>query len=229
MKPTATPKFFALDLDRTLCHTDAVVQRLESFLLLRQPVLARALHDDRQAIERTGGSFDIVAGLERRGATAVQDVIKQFVYETAPQGKSLLLPGAKELLAQIEGAGCTWGVLTFGGEVWQQAKVQLLGLPVERTLTVSERGIKGRLIAGWQQPDASYQLPDIFGGGHVGEVVLVDDKYGELMGLPSDGSARGYYVRRYAKHPPDGRPSELPLSVRAVETLHDIIRSEGLS
>jgi hypothetical protein len=116
--------------------------------------------------------------------------------------------------------------MTFGGRAWQAMKLKLLGFSVDEAIILESKG-KGRQIGTWQK-GGIYQIPSDFGGGIAHEVILVDDKAVEFLGLPLDG-ARGYMVRKGREELLVSQRGDLPVNVRVIHNLIDIIKYERLS
>lgn len=219
-----TERFFALDFDRTLCDTDKVVQSLESFLEAEYPGLAARIHAERQRVEESGGSYDVVSTLEQDETVSVDAVLEHFVESERAHGRDFLLPGAQELLEAISLNRDGKGIVTYGGEKWQRTKLQLTGLGEESALIIDRKG-KGERIASWRDRDGIYHLPKELGGRAVDEVIIVDDKPIELKGLPHDQTARGYLIHNADRSLPS-QWGEIDDDVTKVGSLLEVIDHE---
>ncbi len=216
--------FYVLDFDRTLFDTSAVVQHIEQFLMVEYPDIAETVGRERQRVEMSGGSYDMLASIRQHAPDTTDDLLASFVEHE--RHESLLLPGADALMAAIEHAGHEWGIMTYGGEQWQRAKLRMAGLEDAAALVIERKG-KGERIAGWRDDDGLYRLPRELGSRVVRQIVIVDDKASEFAGLPGDDSTRGYWVRNAASALPSQEGS-VPGGVSTVGTLHDVIAQERL-
>lgn len=227
---------FALDLDRTLLKTSAVAEAFKKYVATTNAEASRQLGYSQEALEKTGGSVDMLAVLARAmGSPALRQCTDGFV--DSHRDRDYLEQGARELLSAVESHGQRVGIVTYGGREWQEAKLALVGFSnpgaeVPRLIR-DEKGGKGALIASWYSPETGlYHLPIELGGGTVAKVVLVDDKPIELEGLPDNASAYGYLYTG-GTQPATGQlpvtaESQLPANVIVVNSLDEVIRKEGL-
>lgn len=218
-------RFFVLDFDRTLCDTSYIFNELSRYLEEQHPDLSKGLNEERSRIEETGGSLDVMEALLSIDENMARRAIMGFI-DSVDDSSKFLLPGADELLTAIANTGDSWGIMTFGGRAWQVMKLKLLGFNVDEAIILESKG-KGRQIGTWRK-DGIYQIPSDFGGGIAHEVILVDDKAVEFLGLPLDG-ARGYMVRDSREELLVSQRGDLPVNVRVIHNLIDIIKYERLS
>lgn len=187
--------FFIVDFDRTTADSDKL---LEVFL----SVVDQYLDLPREQIEAAdadvkarGDSFDTASYV--RNYLADHDEVgkwdqltKQFIHES--RSLNMLMPGASELLQYLDQNKIKYGILTYGNPLWQHLKLSAAGFNHVRRIVMTTKE-KGRLIAGWQQPDGSFILPHELGGGTVGSVVMIDDKAVSFEGFPGQPS-EGFWV-----------------------------------
>lgn len=216
--------FYCLDLDRTLLDTGLLVELLDVYLAVEHADIARLVQAACREVEQSGGSYDIIRGIRQYTGDGTEQLLEGFV-ASVRRDTRLFLPYAQDLLAAITAHEQSWGVLTYGGEAWQRAKLEILGLEDQAAIIIPQKG-KGRIIASWLGDDGRYRLPREYGDLMVDEVVLVDDKPVEFEELPND-TARGYLVRA------DGIDASLPSqqgevasNVRIVSSLADVIACE---
>lgn len=226
--PIRSNTFYALDFDRCLGDVPALVERLARVI----DQLGYVSHDEligmRDATEASGGSFDAVAYLrDKAGSDAVAHVLDSYAAASAIDSEAFLMPGAQQLLSWLDEAGHPYGIMTFGSEDWQLAKIRLAGLGGIATY-VTDTPRKGRRIIDWfNDTRCCYVLPSVYKIEHAIEsVVLVDDKADAFNGLESIPGARGYWVQ-----PNDGvvllsQQGRVPRNVITVQSLHEIVRSE---
>ncbi len=214
-------RFFVVDFDRTLCDTSFVVRQLELFLDGVMPHVATALRQERAEVERSGGSYDVIATLKFH-VEDTRRLLDDFI-ETYADTEAYLLPNARALLDALQAE--RYGIMTYGGREWQQYKLRLARLDKSPSLIISEKG-KGVRIASWHE-GGGYRLPEEFGGGVVDRIILIDDKASEFSGLPQDGSAQGYWVVGAPLLP--SQDGEVSHYVNRVTSLQDVMAYETLS
>lgn len=218
--------FDRLDLDRTLLDTTQLVALFENYLAIHHPELARLVRVARQEIEQSGGSYNILHGVRQHVADGGDQLVQDFSVSVR-ENKHLLLPYAKELIDAIIASGQPWGIMTYGGRQWQMIKLDLSGLGHVPVIIIPGKG-KGKRIAGWQDSDGQYRLPETYGGSIVDTVVLVDDKPVEFDGLPID-TARGYLLRpNHATVTLPSQQGQAASNVRTISSLRDVIDLEQL-
>jgi hypothetical protein len=223
MKSNNVTTYFVLDFDRTLLDTGRVVARFEDFLMGAYPRLAVSLRNDREQVEKSGGSYDVVAALALQADVPVDEILRQFVASCA--SAEYFLPGAEELLGRLKSMATRYGVMTYGGVQWQQTKLQLVGIVDEASMIIPSRG-KGVRIADWRSVSGLYRIPDELGGGEVDRVVLVDDKAVEFEQLPVDGNAQGYLLRSEACPLLHSQKGEVGENVTVVHSLRAVMEHE---
>lgn len=184
--------FFIVDFDRTTADSDKL---LEVFL----SVVDHYLDLPREQIEAAdadvkarGDSFDTASYVrnylaDHDEADKWDQLTKQFIHES--RSLNMLMPGASELLQYLDESKIKYGILTYGNPLWQHLKLSAAGFNHVRRIVMTTKE-KGRLIAGWQQPDGLFVLPHELGGGTVRSVAMIDDKavsFEGFPGLPSTG------------------------------------------
>lgn len=227
------PRFYALDFDRTLGHTKNIATEFTDHVGESDASAADVLRSTQRDVEASGGSFDIFSTLRTHmGGRALGELVDGF-YER-PQRVPFLEDGARPLLDGITAKGHQAGILTYGGKDWQKIKLKATDLLDKYPhMIMSEKGIKGALIASWYDEERGlYVLPEQLGGGEYSEIALVDDKPTEFNNFPEAPSARGYLFTGGAKPGVETSPQpvvgDLPPNVRTVNSLHDIIEQEEL-
>ena len=180
--------FYVLDLDRCLANTDKLFALFE-YAVLQEEVLGKEVLDDlREAMERTRGSFDVLTHLREYLASSGQQEMLLLIKDTflkASRDYDFFEPGARELLQFLSDSALPFGILTYGGKIWQQMKLQAMGLDTTPHI-ITDIQAKGKIIAGWRQPDGEFVIPEELGGGIFETVVLVDDKFVSFEGLPDE-------------------------------------------
>jgi hypothetical protein len=200
-KPGET--FFVLDFDRTLADTDKLHRVLEEAIEAVMGISAMVVRQAEADALAAGQTFDAARYVRRldttKGPLAWAEVQRVFVAQA--QRQDVLLPSAGRLLALLDAATIPYGIVTFGRETWQLAKLEGARL-LEVPHVVTHIEEKGRLIAGWKH-GAEFIIPPMLTRDFVARVarriVFLDDKPVSFYGLPE--KARGILVR-----PGDGRP-----------------------
>jgi FMN phosphatase YigB (HAD superfamily) len=184
--PPSNKTFYVLDFDRCLANTDKLFALFE-YAVLQEGALGKEVLDDaRAAMERTKGSFDVLAHLKEYLASSGQQDMLLLIKDTflkASQDYDFFEPGARDLLQFLRDSSLPFGILTYGGRVWQQMKLQATGLEATPHI-ITDIQTKGKIIAEWKQPSGTFLVPAELGGGEFENVVLVDDKFVSFEGLP---------------------------------------------
>lgn len=199
--PTVIERFFVLDFDRTLGNTVALYQLFQQIIeSVVDNEAMRQLDSARHLVEDRGESFDTIhyvreildqAGKTDRWQTVVNEFMRRAALDDA-----CLEPGARRLLTYLDAHQYPYGIVTFGGEQWQQLKIKAVGLDAIPAIVTSTQD-KGRLLGSWRQPDGWFEIPEVLTGGTTAvtatSLVLVDDNPLNFEDLP-DG-VTGFYVQ----------------------------------
>lgn len=185
--------FQLIDLDRTLFDTSRFAKALTDEIDLTEPGVGAQLDEEFEAAYKNEETFFLLRSLrETRGDEWFESLVERVVEKIG--ASSLILAGVKERLDTVDTVTShrpSWGILTYGDEIDQRMKTQLVGFQnVPFLLTTTPD--KGEVIDSWKQLDGTFQLPEEFGGGVVDHITLEDDKLRAFKGLP-DG-ARGFWV-----------------------------------
>lgn len=193
-QPPSNKTFYVLDLDRCLANTDKLFALFEYIVLEEKVVGKEILGALRKEVEKTGGSFDATVHLrEYLAASDQQDMllsIKDRFLKASPD-YDFFEPGARALLLFLTNNSFPFGILTYGGKVWQTMKLQAMGLETVPHI-ITDVQAKGKVIAGWKQQSGEFLIPPDLGGGSYENVLLVDDKFVSFEGLPQ--GAYGIHV-----------------------------------
>lgn len=211
---------YALDMDRCLLDTDAVMAHL-STVLESFGVDAEQTARERTRAMKEAGSIEVWSHLCDTILPQYNldpELVKQQFLSTAPQS-DLLYPGAAKALNQLSGRAF---VLTYGGETWQQMKADLSGISHLAPLAIIDTPEKGTYIAENLVGD-TYQIETNIGKVCARSLVLVDDKVNAFIGLPQD--CRGYQIfggDRLPQH-----EGALPGHVVQLQDFNDLLRLEA--
>jgi hypothetical protein len=192
--------FYVLDFDRTLANTDKFHDILEEVIEQETAISARLLREARIKAESIGESFDTIDYLRRflEGENGKQSWLDiQRVFVARAQKEDLLEPHALELFRILDDRKIPYGIITFGGEAWQLAKIEAAGL-MDVPHVVTHIKEKGLILTGWKKNGSdTFIIPPgltrVFRPLRVTTIVFLDDKAISFADMP-DG-VRGIYVR----------------------------------
>jgi hypothetical protein len=234
--PAYANVFYVLDFDRTLASTDKFHDILETVIEQETTIKVSQLRTARQVAERAGESFDTVEYLRQflKGVQSEKTWYQiQQIFIRQAQKRDLLEPGAAELFRILNERKLPYGIITFGGEAWQLAKIeaaQLMDVPH----VVTHIQEKGRILSGWKHEGGQFIIPPAltrdFQPLYVSKIVFLDDKPKSFIDIP-DG-VQGLHIRPLAMNRiPGSRPqfSSLPSQVKSVVGLQgavDLLFSE---
>lgn len=221
--------FYIIDLDRTLIRTDDLRELFEDVITSNSPIDREEIHKARMLVK---SNFDMVAFVygrlteqtspERVSETMAQ--LREKFVKTARVG-DYLEPYAGELIKQLRRRQLPFGILTAGGNDWQQAKIEAVGLEGTPHLIVQTTH-KGTLIASWRRFDSTYQLPDKLAGqaGTVAKsLVFIDDREVSFVGIPPD--VRAIRVLSATAGEPQEVEEGLPLNVEEITGIDGVLRA----
>lgn len=215
-------RFYLIDLDRTLVRTDDLRQSYEQIIIENVPDLAPEIEDARQ---RYKSNFDLVSYVrleleERMNPGEAKRLLASFdqLFVEQAQKSSFFEPFAQELLQVLKQRGLSFGILTTGGDTWQQIKIEAAGLQHIPHLIIHKYE-KGQLISSWRQPDGSYKLPVELGGTQADSLVFLDDKTVSFLDIPSD--VIGVRIISVTAPEPNERNFDLPENVTTVHGLKE--------
>lgn len=220
--PQTKKTFYVIDLDRCLADTDKFFTLFEHIIYEKTDITEEILKTAKQKIEQTGGSFDVISYLQEHYSLDVVVELKEaFVKEGREQ--DLFEPGARDILQFLTDNSLPFGILTYGGRVWQQTKLRAVGLETIPHIITGVQA-KGEIIAGWQQPDGMFLIPSELGGGNFESVLLVDDKLLSFEGLPKAASG----IRVLTKSMPlsENPYPESVVQVRGLSEAEALIKSK---
>lgn len=217
--PPSNKTFYVLDFDRCLANTDKLFALFE-YAVLQEGILGKeVLSDIRAEMEKTKESFDVLTHLREYLASSGRQDMLLLIKDTflkASRDYDFFEPGARDLLQFLRDNSLPFGILTYGGRVWQQMKLQATGLESAPHI-ITDIQTKGKIIAGWKQPGGEFLVPSELGGGVFENVVLVDDKFVSFEGLPE--GAFGIHV--LAKNPSYSGDTA-PVPMRQVNSMTEV-------
>jgi hypothetical protein len=220
--------YYVLDLDRTLADTQHLYKVLDTVLERDTTVKVDQLYEERAATESEGGVYNTIDHVKRLLADASSDItwqqVQQAFISEAQRDKAALEPHAAELLQLLDDNNLPHGILTYGSEAWQLAKIEATGL-MEVPHLVTQIKEKGRLLAGWKHTDGSFIVPPSMTRDFiplvVDSIVFLDDKAISFKDIPT--GVQGVCVRSPSGELLPAQQGELPSSVTTVVGLNGAI------
>jgi hypothetical protein len=202
-KLRADSVFFVLDFDRMLGNTGKFHDFLEMVIEQETEIKASQLRTARFDAEARGKSFDTVDYLRQfLNASGSEKTWQQIqrVFIARIQNEDMLEPYAAELLQLLKAKKLPHGIVTFGGEAWQLAKLEGANL-LEVPHVVTHIQEKGKILTGWKKASGDFIIPPAltrdFKPLTVTSIVFLDDKSVSFRGIPE--GVYGIRVR-----PPEG-------------------------
>lgn len=219
--------FFILDFDRCIGNTDKFHEVLEQVIEQETMVSRQQLAEAKKATEARGETFDTIryvknALIDAGDGMSWQPIEREFISQA--QKLNMLLPYARQLFRILESEKIPFGILTYGGEAWQLAKLEAANLLHVPHLVTGIEG-KGKILTGWKKGNEFIIPPALtkeFVPLHVNEIVFLDDKAVSFNGVPEG-------VRGVRVEPDDGRAllpiqmGELPPSATNVKGIYGAI------
>lgn len=194
----AVDMLYILDYDRCLFDSSRFQDEFIRCVVDNHHALTREqIQDTQRATEASGGSFDTVSYVRSFfGPSEWQELKKLFLKEmSAPAKREALYFGdAKAFIAELRQRDILFGIMTYGGEEWQQMKLQALGFDdTPHIITDTKR--KGAIITSYYDSAKdifTIPTPLAFEDTQAKNVCLVDDKAVSFEGMPE--KAHGYWL-----------------------------------
>ena len=219
--------FFVLDFDRCIGNTDKFHTVLEEVISQETTVSKQQLANAKKDAESRGETFDTIryvkSTLEAMGGTPTWvSIERKFIHEA--QRLNMLQSYARQLISILQTEGLPFGILTYGNEVWQLAKLEAANLLDIPHLVTNLEG-KGAILTGWKKSTGFIIPPALtkdFSPLAVDSIVFLDDKAVSFNGMPN--GVRGIRVT-----PDDGRAllpiqqGQLPEGVEEVTGIYGAI------
>lgn len=223
-----TSSFYVLDFDRTLVDTDKLYVILEKVLERDTNIGMRDLNEEKAVIEADGDSFSIIESLRRLLADSNSsvdwlDVQQAFINEA--RQTDVLEPYAAELLKLLDDKQLPYGIITFGNEAWQLAKIEAAGLTAVPHVVTNIKE-KGQLLSGWKHDsNDSFIIPPAmtrnFDPLVVDSIIFLDDKPVSFSNLPS--GVHGVLVKSPTRALLPSQRGTLPSTVSSVTGINGAI------
>lgn len=219
--------FFVLDFDRTIGNTNKSHDVLEGVIERYTSITRQELQEARSQIEQTGASFDTVDYIKTMLIQAASPVTWLEIEEkfiTEAHSQDMLEPHAAELLEILNKKKIPYGIITYGNEAWQLAKLQAARL-FEVPHLVTHILEKGQLLAGWKHGHETFIIPPAltldFHPLEVNSIIFLDDKAKSFANLPS--GVKGVHIRSVSGQVLPSQQGTLPPDVASVAGLAGVI------
>jgi FMN phosphatase YigB (HAD superfamily) len=182
--------FYIIDFDRTLARSDDLRLLFEEVAFAETAIAPERI---KQGELMYRNNFDVAGylrGLLRETmssdkAEIILDRVRRLFVEKARE-EDLLEPYASALLSELRERQAAFGILTSGGEEWQQIKIEATGLNDIPHLVI-ETSRKSELISRWRRPDDIFVIPKKLSGIAACEarkIVFLDDKPVSFEAMP---------------------------------------------
>jgi hypothetical protein len=219
--------FFILDFDRCIGNTDKFHVVLENVIGQETMVSKEQLAAAKKDAESRGETFDTIRYVKNAledmgGTTSWLSIEREFIRQA--QMLNMLQPYARQLFTILESEKLPFGILTYGNEAWQLAKLEAANLLHIPHLVTNIEG-KGAILAGWKKASGFIIPPALtkeFIPLETATVVFLDDKAVSFEGIPN--GVRGVRIA-----PDDGsallliQQGELPAGVDDVQGIYGAI------
>ena len=185
--------FYILDFDHCLGNTNKLQEVLQEVIERETGIHPHVISKAREEYRKNGGSFDTATYVKQLFDQAGKDseaewqtIETLFIRES--QVMDMLEPYAEELLRILQERQLPFGVVTYGGKEWQEAKLAASGLMAMPHL-VTDVKEKGYLLSSWRQADKTFLLPDVLTGENrlqAKNLVFIDDNPVSFVGIPTE-------------------------------------------
>jgi FMN phosphatase YigB (HAD superfamily) len=198
MQTNILDTFYIVDFDRTLVRSDDLRLLFEEAAFAQTAIPSERI---KQGELLYRNNFDVVAYLRgvllevvsaKEAEASIENVKKYFIEKA--RSEDLLEPYASAFLSELRERRAAFGILTSGGEEWQQVKIEATGLNDIPHLVIGSPK-KSELIARWRRPDDIFVLPEKLSGivaCEARKIVFLDDKPVSFEGIPDN--VRGIWV-----------------------------------
>ena len=223
---TIADVFYVLDFDRCLGNTQRLSEALEDIIESETAISRAQLQRARYEAEARGDAFDTSRYVRARLADlddthSWQSLLQQFI-KTA-QTQNMLEPYAHALLAILDAKRIPYGILTFGSEAWQLAKLEASNM-IEVPHLVTHLETKGILLSGWRKGENEFIIPPAltrdFQPLIVKSIVFLDDKVMSFYDMPPE--VQGVHITGVGT-PLKSQGGDLPAGVVSVQGLYGAI------
>lgn len=195
--PLRIRTFYVLDFDRCIGDTARFHTVLEEAIEHVTDIHPADIRKARIETELSGGSFDTAKYVMRvlestKSSVSWDDICSEMIKRACRE--DMLEPHARDLLRILNERRACYGILTYGGEAWQRAKITASRLESVPYL-ITDMHAKGQVLASWQQPDGTFVIPPGLAGERsliADSLVLIDDKAASFQDIPL--GVRGFHV-----------------------------------
>lgn len=217
--------FYVLDFDRCLGNTARLSEVLEEVIENETAISKMQLRQARLAAEARGEAFDTAKYVRGKladldASRRWQSLLQEFI-KTA-QTQNMLEPYAHTLLKILDTRHIPYGILTFGSEAWQLAKLEAAKL-LEVPHFVTHLETKGVLLSGWKK-ESGFIIPPALTRNFqpliVPSIVFLDDKAMSFYHMPI--GVKGVHITGVST-PLQSQGGDVPPDVTSVRGLYGAI------
>lgn len=183
------PRFYVLDFDRTLGDTAHLYSEFIAAVSMVHPEAVDVLHQAVQRAKDDETVFDAYHVLENVMSPEEVGRCARLFIEAMKTRHDSVYPDAKQFLSWLNETRQPYGIMSRGGPEWQQIKIAAAHLEEVPCLIIASdhEHTKVEIMTSWRNTQGVFELPAEFAGREVEQLVLVDDKPTEFLGLPYPG------------------------------------------
>jgi hypothetical protein len=192
LEPRSVDEYVAIDMDRTLLDTDAVIELLCMLMTQHGATQSEMEKEIADIYSQTGTSLQLLEYLREHHPEKI-DVVIEEALALAEDGaiKHLIFDGTAELFEELDKKQVPFGIMTYGNEEDQQFKLSLLRKIINRDAKslpsiITQESYKALAITKWQKDVATedFIIPVEFGHDtpiHTKRIIILDDKKDNLV------------------------------------------------
>jgi hypothetical protein len=222
--------FFVVDFDRCLGNIEGSFEILKEVVHDLGIVDRQIFKSMREDVESNGLTFSALEQITKHNPSVNLNDIEKLYFERAKRGSDNLLElGALDFINFLRKTNRNFCIMSYGDKRWQTIKIQSSGIGIVPIMIVDSPKKSG-YISKWRNLDSGiFVVPGVFFTDKASkmseEVVLIDDKISAFKNLPK--GARGYFVSGSSSKFSKGSLDKLPVSVRQVSRIDEIITIES--
>lgn len=212
------PQIVAIDLDRTLLDSDAVMKRF-SIIASQYGIDVEQIKKSQAKVEQDGGSFNPLVFI-KNAHIPEEEFCQKFIASDNPP---ILYDDAQPFLDRLDARNVPYHILTYGvSSTWQELKLKAIGF--HNNATILDKSEKGGEIIKWMRDDDKFAM--IIGDKRytADSVCLVDDKPNAFNSFPA--GCTGFLLRRRDNLLPS-QQGVFPKVVEIVNSLNELQIANG--
>lgn len=221
-----TSTFFAIDFDRCLTTGETLALLMMEVLDELGVISYVDLNEAKELVESNGGSFAMLTYLRDKGLLDIEteEKVAQAFCERAQHDRlRYVAEDADGIFAYLLEKQIPHAIISYGENSWQELKIQAAGF-ADMPHQIVSHPRKSDELRSWLNDEGHYELPPIFGGQTVDEIVLIDDKAVAFQSLPPH--VRGYWMRAKDGSLIPSQQGTVPDTVMTVYDFKSVIEKE---